>query len=151
MHINSVSFGLLLADTQCWDCHRSTRTAAVWVPEFRFRHEPDEEEEYETDPALLTYIEKVSDDAFRAIQARAPWLGMSSTRASGMTYLVNHCTHCGKVQGDNYLHKPGAPFFPLDDGDVVHLTFVPIDTPMVATCATGQSRWMREVSKCVRN
>lgn len=149
MQVSTTSFGLLLGKAECWACHQSTPAATVWVPSFHFRHEPGDDEEVEEDPAVLSYIEQISAGALTAITANAPWMTMAPTRTIGITYLVNRCTHCDEVQGDHYLHKPGAPFFPLEVGDVVHLKYVPCQGPLTATCSPGQSSWMREVEKCV--
>ncbi|WP_297866098.1 hypothetical protein [Silanimonas sp.] len=144
MRVRASSFGLVVGTATCHACSTPTPVARLWVPEYTYHFEPDDELEIEADPAMLSFVSDLSAAAMVRIQAHAPWLRMAPTRTSGMTYLANHCA-CGAVQGDHYLGVPGEAFFPLSQDQLQGLRFLPCEGPLEAEASPGSSAWMVQV------
>jgi hypothetical protein len=132
-------FGLLFGEIKCHHCQAPSPTVAVWVPSHQ-----DVDEEGEVDEggaALLSYIQWLDPDALALLASRAPWVRMASTAMSGTTYLANHCTTCGTVQGDYYVFHPDGPYWPQEDS-LTRMLFVEGRGSLKAVASAGQSMWM---------
>lgn len=141
-------FGLLLAQTNCHHCQGPTPTVAVWVPAF---HAIDEEgHPQEGEGAVLRYIEWLDRPVLEQVAGRAPWLRVAPTRTSGRSYLAHHCTTCGALQGDHYVHSPDGPYFPQDNVELGRVLFVEGAGSLRARADVGESAWMDQVEQACR-
>lgn len=66
--------------------------------------------------------------------------GVAAT--AGQIYLGNACAHCGALQGDWFLRKPDAPFFPMTEeaADALAVAWHSVALQAVADC--GYSSWI---------
>ena len=66
--------------------------------------------------------------------------GVAAT--AGQIYLGNACAHCGALQGDLFLRKPDAPFFPMTEeaADALAVAWHSVALQAVADC--GYSSWI---------
>lgn len=145
-NLEAPAFALLIGQTACWSCAATTRAAAIWVPSHVYWHEPDWDPDHEPDPALLGFVEVVSDAALAQVNRYAPWMTFVSTKTSGMTYLGNRCESCGAVQGDHYLSRPGEVFFPETPAQVQALHLIPCEGDLAARASPAVGSWMAEVT-----
>lgn len=93
-----------------------------------------------SESALLVYVEDLDGNARDRWSAHAPQIQTVASKTAGLTYLGNVCS-CGAFQGDWYLTKPGAPFFPLDDAGVSAIDAQWVDEPIVARAGVSLSAW----------
>lgn len=141
--LEAPTYALLLASIICWKCHATTPTAAVWVPSFV---EIDEEgEREEGDAALLRYIQALNVGALKHVEDVAPWLKLARTQMAGISYLANHCSTCGTVQGDHFVFEPDGPYWPQDDAALARLEVVAGVGSLRAAASAAQSAWMQRV------
>ena len=130
-------FAVLKATAKCHQCRADTPVSALMVPAHK---EFDEEWTESDDSALLIYVEAVDERARQTWGERAPWMRPVFSKTAGMTYLANVCA-CGALQGDFYLIKPGAPFFPLDDTGIAAINVEWIEMRIEAIAETSRSSW----------
>lgn len=143
--IHAPRFGLLLGSIDCHLCQAPTPTAALWVSSYL---EVEEGESIAAGgPALLRYIEQLEPPTLAFVQSRTPWLRMSATRTSGLTYLAHHCITCGAVQGDHFVFDPDGPYWPQDDKALAKLKLVPGQGAVTAQATAGESAWMERVEE----
>lgn len=145
MRVRAPSFGILIGTATCHACKAPTPVARLWVPEHTYVFEPGDEPEQEPDPALLSFVSALSGAVSDQVRVHAPWMRMAPTRTSGMTYLANHCSGCGAVQGDHYLGEPGEAFWPETPEALHALRFQPCEGPLEAEADPGSSSWMDQV------
>lgn len=132
-------FAVLTATAQCHACQRPTQVSALLVPAY-------EEFDGETwkicdDSALLIYVMWVDDRAQQIWQQRSPWMRPVASATAGITYLANVC-ECGALQGDYFLTKPQAPFFPLDEPGLRAIDVEWIAAPIEADAELCISSWV---------
>lgn len=143
--LHAPRFGLLLGSIDCHLCQAPTPTAALWVSSYR------EVEEGEViaagDTALLRYVKQLDPSTLAFLQSRTPWLRMSATRTSGLTYLAHHCITCGSVQGDHFVFSPDGPYWPEDDFALARLKLIPGGGTLKAQATAGESAWMWRVEE----
>ena len=138
-------FAILKATAKCHQCRADTLVSALMVPAYK---EFDEEWMESDDSALLIYVEAVDMSTQQAWSERAQWIRPVSSKTAGMTYWANVCA-CGALQGDFYLIKPNAPFFPLDDDGIAAIEIEWIESPIKAVAATSRSSWTdRLIEQC---
>lgn len=65
-----------------------------------------------TERTVLSYFTVIDQASLTAIQTVAPRLHYGRSETAGATYLANHCTHCGVLQGDWFLNESREVFFP---------------------------------------
>lgn len=104
------------------------------------REEDDLEWTAVSESALLVCVEELDENTRDRWSAHAPQIEAVASKTAGLTYLGNVCS-CGAFQGDWYLTKPGAPFFPLDDAGVSAIDVHWIDEPIVARAGVSLSAW----------
>jgi len=127
---------IMTAKRKCWKCQADTTVVCPVAEKFLL---PDEETEYSWE--LCEYftsfsdVTKISPKLLKTIQEHFPsykW-GTSSVVPDG--YYANHCTHCGAIQGDFYLHsEPDSPFFAHTPEETSQVTLVPVEaaySPMI--------------------
>lgn len=139
-------FGLILGKARCACCHAESPTAAVWVDDYEERDESGATSG--GGPAVLRFTEWMEETALVQVRALAPWLKMAYTRTSGSTYLAHHCTTCGALQGDHFIHSPDGPYWPHDDSELASFWFVPCKGPLSARTCASESPWMAHVETC---
>ena len=134
-------FAILTATSDCFRCASSIQVSSLMVPSYVER-DPDEDEWFPVDEcALLMHVEWVDDVARMQWLDHAPWIAPSTSTTAGFTYLANVCS-CGALQGDWFLTKPGAAFFPLEDVSLDAISLKWGFSSLSARAATSQSSWM---------
>lgn len=143
-------FCVLSSTIACFRCGQTTPVAALVVPEHRTGTELGEESEdlvfeQSLDPALLGNITWINEEALSAVHASAPWLDWVASATAGQIYLGNACAHCGELQGDWFLRKPDAPFFPMTEAaaDALGVAWHSVELQAVADC--GYSSWIDQL------
>lgn len=132
-------FCVLLTNGTCYACQEQTPLAVVWAPR---GVEHDDGESYDIDePFILRYIENLNPEAEAFLAKEAPALRYASTKTSGMTYLANHCAHCGAVLGDHYLCEPDGPFWLETHAEFSALVINRADTPVRAVAGVSMPHW----------
>lgn len=138
-NLRAERFAILGARVECHACHAETPVSALLVPAYA---EFDGQEWIRSDDSgLLIYVEAVDASTQKAWCQRAPWVRPVASKTAGLTYLANTCA-CEALQGDFYLMKPGAPFFPLDDAGLAAINVDWVDAPIEAVAGTSQSSWL---------
>lgn len=133
-------FCALLTKGSCYACQGLTPLAVVWAPR---GVEHDDGERYDIDePYILRYIEQLNPEAEAFLAQVAPGLRYASTKASGMTYLANHCAQCGAVVGDRYLCEPNGSFWLESKPEAEVLTVCKANVPVRATAGYSMATWM---------
>lgn len=135
-------FGVLTASTVCHACGAQTPVSALIVPAFSERYE--DEWLPQEGSALLIYIEAVDDRTLHTWRLRVPWMRLMASRTAELTYLANVCS-CGALQGDHYLSRPNAPFFPLGDEGIALIEVEWVEEPIEAVAGTSQSSWINQL------
>lgn len=138
--LRSSGFYLITGSTSCWKCSQVTRVSAIVLDGYE---EIVDEGEWELsqDRAVLSYITAIDGASLAAVQAVAPWLRYGRSETAGSTYLANHCTHCGALQGDWFLAEPGAVFFPTDKSEMQGFTMHQFDEVLEIDAQSGWSGW----------
>lgn len=133
-------FAIVIGAMKCHACSRSTRVSCLMLPGL-----PEGEEDerfYPQDRVRLQYVSTLNPEAMAAWQEHAPYIQWVESKTAGSRYLGNVCEWCGALQGDWFIGKPGAPFFPeTQDGiDALHCKW--FDLPIHAVADASQSSWM---------
>lgn len=147
-NLHAPRYGLLLGETDCYQCRARTPTAAIWVGAFQEFEEGEVLDEGEA--GLLKYAQWLDPDAAGLVKMHAPWLRLTPTKMSETTYWANHCQTCGSAQGDHYVFGPDGPYWPQDNAALVQLTFLPGVGVLQANGSVGQSSWMERVEDACR-
>lgn len=90
---------------------------------------------------VLSYITTIDPTSLAAVQAAAPWLRYGRSETAETTYLANHCTHCGVLQGDWFLSQPGEVFFPTARSELQDFKVDGFDLPLEITAQRAWSGW----------
>ena len=143
-------FAVLTGSVNCFKCGAPTPVAAIAVADHREAWDAGDEGldlvwEHCPEPALLGYIRWINPEASVALEVSAPQLRMQVSMTAGETYLGNACQACGTLQGDWFLHKPEAPFFPQSDEDADALGVQWLDVPIQAVADCGTSSWLDDL------
>lgn len=91
------------------------------------------------------HYEDLDDESREAWQGAAPWIHLSATKTSQMSYIHNACEHCGAAQGDWYLAEPDGPFFPTRPEAIEMITVAWQDGQLRTVASVGQSSWMDDL------
>jgi hypothetical protein len=135
-------FGLLTGEAQCWSCKLQTPVAAILLDKHMTRFEEDEEWEVCHEPALLDRLAYLNPEALATYKALAPWVNFLPSQTAQETYWGNACTSCRVLQGDWYLHKPDAPFFPTTRSLEAALALTWHSAPLEASAGHVQASWL---------
>jgi hypothetical protein len=129
---------------ECHACKVTTRVSCLIVPGLPNGQEDDRF--YPEDPARLQYITALNSEAVDAWQQLAPYIQWMASQTAELSYLANACEHCNELQGDWFIGKPDAPFFPTTQAgiDALHCTWV--DVLLRADAEVSQSSWMDKLS-----
>jgi len=138
-NLRAERFAILKALAECHECRAETPVSALMVPAFE-EFDGEEWTRLETS-ALLIYVEAVDAATRQVWSDRAPSMLPVASKTAGLTYLANVC-RCGALQGDFYLTKPDAPFFPLDDAGTEKIRVEWIEAPLKAIAGTSESSWV---------
>ena len=93
---------LLRSAVRCWACRKAT--AVLSIGGF------DEFEQLRA----ITGVKAVSDDLDAQLKRDHPYFKLTHSKTTDTWSYANVCEHCGKLQGDFYLHnEPDGPFFGL--------------------------------------
>lgn len=107
---------IVTAHVLCWSCKRPTSVIAFGGL--------DEDQQI----AALTGVTAAEDNLQALFEERFPFFRLGHSRTAGVTAFYNHCEHCGRLQGDHYLHhEPDGPFFDLTDYDQDAESFLEIE------------------------
>jgi len=133
------AFAVLRASMSCWKCSATTPVSAIWI------NEDLSGQAYGEGPALLKYIEFLEPGAMEQVVALAPWMRMTASGTARRTYLANHCTGCGALQGDHFVHGVDGPFFPHTSVDVANIRVHAGHGSLNAHAECSQSSWMERI------
>ena len=138
-NVQADRFAVLTAMTACHACRASISVSALLVS----AHEEHDGQEWvaSEDSALLTYVGGIDKQSHNQWQEHAPWMSATASATAGITYLANVC-ECGALQGDYFLTKPQAPFFPLDEAGLHAIDVRWVDAPIQAEATLCLSSWM---------
>lgn len=142
-------FAIVGGAIDCFKCQHETPVAGLIVPNHQVGDEFDDGEdvvfEARHEPALLSNIRWINDEARLAIQSIAPWMSWMSSATAGEVYLGNGCIHCGALQGDWFLQKPEGPFFPMSDdaADTLSVAWQAMPLRVLANCS--YSSWIDDL------
>lgn len=112
---------------QCYRCHKPTKVISFGVDEYlSFILDEDEDDialEWSEDIIRITpFIENLPCNFLDYIKNVYGFYQDYSSSINSY-YYANHCTHCGAIQGRNYLFfEPAAPFFINDANSIKNLT-----------------------------
>ncbi len=107
------------AKTRCWKCRGSTEVICIYCGTGYV--DGDRYEDFSV--SNLTAV----DEALRRQLARWPFFRFGFSKLAGGRCLANHCTHCGVIQADYYLHcEPGGAFFTLKGAPAGAIEFAPL-------------------------
>lgn len=99
------------AHSRCWRCHQRIEVLCIYCQSGCVDGEAYEDFTVSNITAI--------DDCLRRQLARWPSFRFGYSRTERRRYIVNHCTHCGSLQGDYYLHcEPSGAFFTLKHAPV---------------------------------
>lgn len=138
--LRAQAFHLITGHTHCWKCGQSTFVSAIVLDGYEEAVDDGEWEPF-AERTVLSYITAIDLASLTAIQAVAPWLRYGSSETAGTTYLANHCTHCGVLQGDWFLAEPGEVFFPTDRSKVQDFKVDWFDQPLEIDARCSWSGW----------
>ncbi|MGH8148384.1 MAG: hypothetical protein ACRETB_00190 [Steroidobacteraceae bacterium] len=111
------------ARTRCWKCRASIDVVCLYCQRGTIDGEPYDE-------FSVSHITAIDEPLRRQL---APWpsLRFAFSRAVGFRYLANHCTRCGTLQGDYFLHcEPRGVFFTLKGALRGVVTLTPLTGPV---------------------
>jgi len=87
---------------------------------------------YDEAVGLLNIVD-LNHDAIDALRSTGCKIFVDQSYTAGMSYWMNHCTHCDAKIGDHYIHSsPGVAFFPTMDEDMARVTIRERRTPLQA-------------------
>lgn len=111
------------ARTRCWKCRTSIEVVCLYCQRGTIEGEP-----YEA--FTVAHITGIDEPLRRQLE-RWPFFRFAFSRADGFRYLANHCTRCGTLQGDYFLHcEPSGAFFTLRGAPVGAIIFTPLAGPV---------------------
>ena len=99
---------LLKMQQRCWRCGGNTEVILLATDKSY-----SSEDNYQADSniQILTYVKTMPDPLKEYLQHSWRYFP-SFSKAIRETCFVNHCTECGSIQGDNYLHEvPERAFY----------------------------------------
>jgi len=97
----------------CWKCQTRMPVVAILAPNV---------DDTDGEVCILSDIVGLPVDILGYIQKRVPTFKLKFSKTVGSKYYANTCPSCGVISGDFFLHsEPGAPFFPIDEGEAALL------------------------------
>lgn len=133
-------FWLITGTTSCWKCRQSTPVSAIVLDGYEEAADEDEWEPGEG-RTVLSYITAIDAASLAAVQAVAPWMQYGRSETADTTYLANHCTHCGVLQGDWFLSEPGEVFFPTGKSELQAFKVDRFDQHLEIDAQGARSGW----------
>ncbi len=124
-NVRSSSYSLVQGRMQCPQCDSVTAVFACALPAgYESRYVDDGPVgaeigtwEVQTMAAVLSYIESLPDTVANHIRALTQHFRLAPDEASGETFWINHCEHCGAQMEEEELHEFDGPFGPMPGGD----------------------------------
>jgi len=96
---------LLQSAVHCWSCRKATAVLTIAGAD-------DNGDSLQA----ITGVKAVSDDLDAILKRDHPYFRLAHSRTTGTWSYANLCEHCGRLQGDFYLHhEPDGPFFGLGE------------------------------------
>lgn len=130
-------FLLARAPGHCYKCGAENVFAIIIVPPGHLVEGEEEDPNSKSDDySLLTWISAINETARTAVSELAPLWKQAHSFTLDEDVFMNHCTACGAHQGDYFLCKPGAPFWPYDQEEANRLSLSKIETPIQVSCGT---------------
>ncbi|MDD5299795.1 MAG: hypothetical protein PHD65_04785 [Gallionella sp.] len=159
--IRSPSFAIASSTVSCWKCKEITPVISLFLPVEFEAYESDREEdctfaddeEYQswldqdhpemwqprTRTAMLFYIETLIHETCEALADYKHYF-LDYSQTSEDCYYMNHCHHCGMIQGDFFLHNEAdAAFNPQYKESISKLSLSIIDQPISVTGSYNDS------------
>lgn len=132
-------FALLTGNHCCYQCKATTRVSAVGLAAYQERDREYGDYALVADAVLLTGITALNEAAAGEVARLAPWMRLAHSKTAGLSYLANHCEHCGSMIGAWFIKKPDEAFFPTTPEDTERLSVVWIDKAIEAEDEGGSS------------
>jgi hypothetical protein len=111
------------ARTRCWKCRASIDVVCLYCQRGTIDGEPYDE-------FSVSHVTAINESLRRQL-AHWPSFRFAFSRADGFRYLANHCTRCGALQGDYFLHcEPNGAFFTLKGAPRGVVTLTPLAGPV---------------------
>lgn len=142
-NVRAPSFAVITGTSECWKCHASTQVSALVLIVYE-ELEGDDGWVRGSDRMMLQSISAMNVPAGERLRAIAPWMKPGFSQTADGVYLANHCQSCGALQGEWFLTKPGAVFFPTDSTLAAYRTTV-VDLPLEAEAGGSWSSWLSEL------
>jgi hypothetical protein len=134
--INVRAPNYLIARTQgiCPSCRAETCQVGLLVPP---QHEVLADIwECASRHAFLFYVESLSDEVVRRLQAIAPGYRSAVSPVTQGSYWANHCERCGAFQEDHDLFcEPEGAFLPVSPAAASSIEFLPVQSVLEAAAA----------------
>ena len=94
------------ATVSCWKCHSSIEVICLYCESGTVSGEA-------LDQFTIANVWALEDALVRQLEPWPMFRQVYEEEGQG-SYFANHCSHCGAVQEDMYLHsEPGDPFFDI--------------------------------------
>ncbi|MGA2398180.1 MAG: hypothetical protein ABSG30_09000 [Steroidobacteraceae bacterium] len=143
INVRSDSYWIVHALGECGGCRAATRFVALALPprhqsltlDWDVRRDEFVSYRWETaeSSAFLFYIEYLSDDARRRLQAAAPSYRFALSERTQGSYWANHCASCGAPVDDHDLFcEPDGAFLPTSAATASAVTLVRVEEVLEA-------------------
>ncbi|MDD2794638.1 hypothetical protein [Acidocella sp.] len=113
VNVRASSFFVVAGACRCWHCGHETDVYVLGVdPPFTRRNTVDPWQDG-TRPAILAYIERLTDSVLNRLPQLAPRYFCDSSKWHQRPYWLNHCRHCAAKIGDfEIIEAAWAPLHP---------------------------------------
>lgn len=110
---------LLKTAVPCWKCDATVNAIGIAANHVEGIDEDGEFVPYGDDPYeffSLSYITAIPDDLIAELHTVSLHFKRAASATAGQAYFANHCSECGAMQGDHYVHsEPDMGFFKTSD------------------------------------
>ena len=131
---------------RCWACQEAIPLMVPFAPYAYYGYMEDgiPEVHFLNRPVEILDTAELPVELQRFFEASLPFFHKGYSRTAGRRYWANHCTHCGKIQGDYFLHsEPESPFwieYP-EDAERLIITKLEMANGYVFTGSYSFSEW----------
>ena len=120
LRITSSAAYIVESVESCWKCGSGTPVICVFC-------DGGEIEGDDWGRFSVSNLTAFNEPVRKALQL-FPYFRLAKSKSADASYYANHCSRCGSLQGDFYLHsEPGGAFFPETRQDYAHIKFNLID------------------------
>lgn len=102
---------LFQMERKCWKCGKTTSVICLGTNDAYTLFDGNISYDRYKNLQLLAYVENMPENLEKFLKEKYLFYPSYSS-AIKKAYYCNHCTHCGGIQGDNFLHEvPKEAFF----------------------------------------